>query len=180
MSTRFSGYRPRATIASPRLFDDIISEDGSRIDRRSSTQTDRQRRLQSRVLSAARRSRRCRRFPNKLKPAVAAVRCSALSSAPCFVWPATGQNLCVAGGLFYNALLVSALERSGTWENVFVQPVAGNAGAALGAALYAWHNVYRQDGAGVQRRVAARTQLQRRRDQAGFGKLQAAVPISHR
>jgi carbamoyltransferase len=54
-----------------------------------------------------------------------------------------GQNLCVAGGLFYNALVVSALERSGRWENVFVQPVAGNAGSALGAALYAWHNVYR-------------------------------------
>jgi carbamoyltransferase len=54
-----------------------------------------------------------------------------------------GENLCVAGGLFYNALLVAALERSGRWRNVFAQPVAGNAGTALGAALYAWHNVYR-------------------------------------
>jgi carbamoyltransferase len=54
-----------------------------------------------------------------------------------------GENLCVAGGLFYNALLVAALERSGRWRNVFAQPVAGNAGTALGAALYAWHSVYR-------------------------------------
>ncbi len=52
-----------------------------------------------------------------------------------------GENLCVAGGLFLNALLVSALERSGRWKNVFVQPVAGNAGTAMGAAFHTWHNV---------------------------------------
>ena len=51
----------------------------------------------------------------------------------------TGENLCIAGGLFYNALLVEALERSGRWKNVFVQPAAGNPGTAIGAALYAWH-----------------------------------------
>jgi len=50
----------------------------------------------------------------------------------------TGENLCLAGGLFYNALLVEALERSGRWENIFVQPAAGNPGTAIGAALYAW------------------------------------------
>jgi carbamoyltransferase len=37
-------------------------------------------------------------------------------------------------------LLVAALERSGRWRRVFVQPAAGNAGTALGAALYAWHH----------------------------------------
>lgn len=50
----------------------------------------------------------------------------------------SGENLCVAGGLFFNALLVAALERSGKFKNVFVQPVAGNAGTALGAAFAAW------------------------------------------
>ena len=45
-----------------------------------------------------------------------------------------GTNLCLAGGLFFNALLVEALERSGRWKQVFVQPAAGNAGTALGAA----------------------------------------------
>jgi carbamoyltransferase len=53
-----------------------------------------------------------------------------------------GDNLCLAGGLFYNVLLVHAIEESKRWKNVFVQPVAGNAGTALGAALHAWHNVY--------------------------------------
>jgi carbamoyltransferase len=46
-----------------------------------------------------------------------------------------GANLCLAGGLGFNALLVAALEQSGHFENVFVQPAAGNAGTALGAVL---------------------------------------------
>ncbi len=50
-----------------------------------------------------------------------------------------GKNLCFAGGLALNALLVAALERSGKFENVWVQPAAGNAGTAVGTALYAWH-----------------------------------------
>ncbi len=48
-------------------------------------------------------------------------------------------RLCLAGGVALNALLVSALERT---RDVFVQPAAGNAGAALGAVFHAWHNVY--------------------------------------
>ena len=55
-----------------------------------------------------------------------------------------GENLCLAGGVAHNALLVAALERSGCWSKVFVQPAAGNAGTALGAAFYAWHAVCRQ------------------------------------
>ncbi len=54
-----------------------------------------------------------------------------------------GENLCVAGGLFYNALLVAALERSGRWKNVFAQAAAGNSGTALGAAHHVWHQVRR-------------------------------------
>jgi len=50
-----------------------------------------------------------------------------------------GENLCVAGGLFYNALLVEFLERSGRWKNVFVQPAAGNSGTALGGAFHIWY-----------------------------------------
>jgi len=52
-----------------------------------------------------------------------------------------GENLCLAGGLFYNALLVEALEKSGRWKNVFVQAAAGNAGTALGAVYHVWHHV---------------------------------------
>ena len=53
------------------------------------------------------------------------------------------RNLCFAGGLGLNALLVSALERA-PFESVFVQPAAGNAGTAIGAVLQSWHAVYNQ------------------------------------
>lgn len=53
-----------------------------------------------------------------------------------------GENLCFAGGVALNVLLVAALERSGRWNNVFVQPAAGNAGTALGAVYHAWHHVF--------------------------------------
>jgi carbamoyltransferase len=55
-----------------------------------------------------------------------------------------GRNLCVAGGLGLNALLVSALETRSKYENVFVQPASGNAGTAIGAVLDTWHGAYRQ------------------------------------
>lgn len=55
-----------------------------------------------------------------------------------------GDNLCLAGGLFFNALLVAAIERSGRWKNVFVQPVSGNAGTAVGAVYHAYHAVLQQ------------------------------------
>lgn len=49
------------------------------------------------------------------------------------------DNLCLAGGLAMNALLVAALEQS---KQVFVQPAAGNAGTALGAVVFAWNNIF--------------------------------------
>jgi carbamoyltransferase len=56
---------------------------------------------------------------------------------------APAENVCLAGGLALNARLVYALEKH--FPAAFVQPVAGNAGTALGAALHAWHNFYRQE-----------------------------------
>ncbi len=42
--------------------------------------------------------------------------------------------LCLAGGVFQNVFLVRALETASAFRNVYVQPVPGNAGTALGAA----------------------------------------------
>ena len=53
------------------------------------------------------------------------------------------ESVCVAGGLALNALLIADLERR--FPHVFVQPAAGNAGTALGAAFYAWHHFYHQE-----------------------------------
>jgi len=55
-----------------------------------------------------------------------------------------GDNLCLAGGLGLNALLVFALETASGHQNVFVQPVSGNAGTAIGAVLDTWHGAFRQ------------------------------------
>jgi carbamoyltransferase len=66
---------------------------------------------------------------------------TAIEEAVSALPPAEG-NVCIAGGLALNALLVRALETR--FSKVFVQPVAGNAGTALGAALHAWHNFYGQ------------------------------------
>ena len=49
------------------------------------------------------------------------------------------KNLCLAGGLFLNPLLVAAIEKQSGFEEIFVQPAAGNEGTALGAAWLAWH-----------------------------------------
>ena len=62
----------------------------------------------------------------------------------------SASTVCIAGGLAMNALLIQALESR--FEHVFVQPVAGNAGTALGAALHAWHNFL-----GEEARVPFRT-----------------------
>ncbi|MBL8178482.1 MAG: carbamoyltransferase [Bryobacterales bacterium] len=57
-----------------------------------------------------------------------------------------GERLCLGGGLGLNALLVEALERCGNWREVYVQPAAGNAGSAIGAAAFAWHHSCRESG----------------------------------
>jgi len=48
-------------------------------------------------------------------------------------------NLCLAGGVALNCVANGKLVRDGCFENVWVQPAAGDAGGAIGAALAAWH-----------------------------------------
>jgi len=49
--------------------------------------------------------------------------------------------VCLGGGLFQNTLLVAGLEKNLGLDQVFVPPAPGNAGCALGAALYLQHQV---------------------------------------
>lgn len=51
----------------------------------------------------------------------------------------THRNLCLAGGVALNCVANGILERSNIFDNVWVQPAAGDAGGALGAALCGWH-----------------------------------------
>ena len=58
-----------------------------------------------------------------------------------YVYEKTGQkNLCMAGGVALNCVGNGILLREGPFEDIWVQPSAGDAGAALGAALAAWHH----------------------------------------
>jgi len=52
----------------------------------------------------------------------------------------TGQdNLCLAGGVALNCVANGHILREGIFKQLWIQPAAGDAGAALGAALAAWH-----------------------------------------
>lgn len=52
------------------------------------------------------------------------------------------SKLVMAGGVALNVVAVSALERAGLFDEVWVQPAAGDAGGSLGAALWASHEVF--------------------------------------
>ena len=52
----------------------------------------------------------------------------------------TGQrNLVLAGGVALNCVANGLLLREKIFDNIWIQPAAGDAGGALGAALYTWH-----------------------------------------
>jgi carbamoyltransferase len=52
----------------------------------------------------------------------------------------TGQKyLCLAGGVALNCVANGKLLRENIFEDIWIQPAAGDAGAALGAAVFAWY-----------------------------------------
>lgn len=51
------------------------------------------------------------------------------------------ENLCLAGGVALNCVANGVLQRAGEFKNIYIQPAAGDAGGALGAAL-AVNNLY--------------------------------------
>ena len=50
-----------------------------------------------------------------------------------------GTNLCLAGGVALNCVANGKILRDGSFDNIWIQPAAGDAGGALGAALCAHH-----------------------------------------
>jgi len=53
----------------------------------------------------------------------------------------TGErSLCLAGGVALNCVSNGLLLREGVFDELWIQPAAGDAGGALGAALVAWHD----------------------------------------
>src|SRR5512140_3468344 len=49
------------------------------------------------------------------------------------------ENLCLAGGMALNCVANGRLLREGPFESIWIQPAAGDAGGAVGAAYAVWH-----------------------------------------
>lgn len=50
-------------------------------------------------------------------------------------------RLCLAGGVALNCVSNGRILREGPFENIWIQPAAGDAGGALGAALFVWYQL---------------------------------------
>jgi carbamoyltransferase len=57
----------------------------------------------------------------------------------------SATHLCLAGGVALNGVANGKLQESGLFKNIFVQPAAGDAGGALGAALAAYYMHYKKE-----------------------------------
>jgi carbamoyltransferase len=55
------------------------------------------------------------------------------------------ENLCLAGGVALNCVANGKILRDGAFKNIWVQPAAGDAGGAVGAALAVWHQFLGQE-----------------------------------
>lgn len=66
------------------------------------------------------------------------------------------RNLCLAGGVALNCVGNGRILREGPFEEIWIQPAAGDAGGALGAALLGWHHYGKQP-----RKVSGRGDAQR-------------------
>ena len=51
------------------------------------------------------------------------------------------RKLCLAGGVALNCVANGVILREGPFEDLWIQPAAGDAGGALGVALFIWHQL---------------------------------------
>ena len=64
----------------------------------------------------------------------------------CHVYRETGmKNLCLAGGVSLNCVANGRILREGPFNNIWIQPAAGDAGGAAGAALSVWYRFLEND-----------------------------------
>jgi carbamoyltransferase len=65
------------------------------------------------------------------------------------------ENLCLAGGVALNCVANGRILREGPYKNIWIQPAAGDAGGAIGAAAVSWYG-----NGGVERRVNGADSMQ--------------------
>ena len=69
----------------------------------------------------------------------------------------TGKpNLCIAGGVGLNCVANGKIVQSGIFDNLWIQPAAGDSGGALGAATFAWYQTLGnpRDSDGIQDKMS--------------------------
>ncbi len=54
------------------------------------------------------------------------------------------KNLCIAGGCGMNSVANGKVKKLTNFENVYIQPAAGDAGGAIGSAFSTYHNILKQ------------------------------------
>ena len=55
------------------------------------------------------------------------------------------KNICLAGGVALNCVANGILLKKKIFDNIWIQPAAGDAGGALGSALSVWHLYYSKE-----------------------------------
>ena len=66
------------------------------------------------------------------------------------------RNLVLAGGVALNCVANGRLLREGPFDDIWIQPAAGDAGGALGAALFVWHQLLEKPRATARHAIARR------------------------
>ena len=61
------------------------------------------------------------------------------------------SNLCLAGGVALNCVINGKIEKEKIFENIWIQPAAGDAGGALGSALYLWNTLTINEDSKIQK-----------------------------
>jgi len=54
------------------------------------------------------------------------------------------RHLCLAGGVALNCVANGRILKAGIFDDIWIQPASGDAGGAVGSALYVWHMVQGQ------------------------------------
>ncbi|MEO0454641.1 MAG: carbamoyltransferase [Verrucomicrobiota bacterium] len=60
------------------------------------------------------------------------------------------ENLCLAGGVALNCVANGKILREGPFQNIWAQPASGDAGGALGAACFVWHQLLENERSPLQ------------------------------
>ena len=93
------------------------------------------------------------------------------------------KNLVLAGGVALNCVGNGRILREGPFDRLWIQPAAGDAGGALGTALFIWHQLLekptRPAGQGFTKRIASRTRILRRRNRCAHfrGRVPLTLPV---